>query len=32
MHDRYARLISANEADLAHVFETRALASERGAA
>lgn len=29
---RYARLISANEKDLAHLFETRALASERGAA
>lgn len=29
---RYARLISANEADLAHLFETRALASERDVA
>lgn len=29
---RYARLIAANEPDLAHLFETRALASERGAA
>jgi hypothetical protein len=29
---RYSRLISANERDLAPLFETRALASERGAA
>ena len=27
---RYARLIAANEADLADAFQTRALASERG--
>lgn len=27
---RYARLIAANEPDLAEAFETRALASERG--
>jgi hypothetical protein len=29
---RYARLVAANHPDLAGLFETRALASERGAA
>lgn len=29
---RYARLIAANHPDLAHLFETRALASERSVA
>jgi hypothetical protein len=29
---RYSRLVAANHPDLAHLFETLALASERGAA
>ena len=32
LRSRYARLIAANERDLAEFFELRALASERGAA